>query len=1073
MRVPFKENFQKLHIPFALLKKFLPVGSLVIATLVCTVPGYAQNIIHVKGRIVNESGQPVSGASIVVKGSGTGVTSQENGSFEIDAAPKGILVISYVGMVEQELKVATSPLSVTLISEESGLNQVVVVGYGSQKKSDITGSVATVSSKALQETPTANIINSLKGRAAGVDIVSNSTAPGSSGQIRIRGNRSLVQEIAGNPSATAANNDALNGPLLVVDGIPYGGSVNDLNPDDISGIDILKDASATAIYGSRGSNGVLIITTNRGRTGKAVMSYNGYFGLTNALGEYKGFNGPEYAAYKDEAKAGNSVNPGTSNYGLSADETANLANGVSTDWQKLIYRQGYTTSHGLSLSGGNESTLFSLSGGYFREVGIIPGQDFSRYSLRTTIDHKISRRLKIGLNTMNSLAYTNSGGNPVGGLLRMSPLTLPYNADGSLNLLPLAGLLDAATVNPLTIIKSAGSIVNNNRRLRTFNSLYGEWEIIDALKYRVNLGLDYRQDQSGSYLGPNTFYNNSTSLAQASESVGNAEAWTYIIENLLTYDKTFREKHHITLTGLYSVQKDHNQASGIYGTGIPADYIQNYNLSLANTVSANTATTNPWAFSERGLISYMARLNYAYDNRYLLTATVRRDGSSVLSPGNQYFTYPAFAVGWNILNEKFMNNTGMFSALKLRGGWGLTSSQSINPYATLGLLGTNAYNFGPGTAGQNAGYLVQTLANKALKWQSTAQTNIGLDFGILQNRITGSIDVYTQRTNDILLPESLPASNGAGSTIVNAGKTKGHGVEVGISSINVRTPGGFTWSTDLNFSISREEIVALQDPTLKSDLGNGWFVGQPLSVIYDVKKSGIWQTADSVQAKSFGQKPGQIRPEDISGPGNDGKPDGKITADDRQIIGNFQPQWEGGLTNRFAYKGFDLSVVMFARMGMKVVVPYLMSDGGAQGYDFFNNSRVNSLKRDYWTPTNPTNKFPRPDAASDGTNYSSTLGYVDGSFIKIRNIILGYNLPAQWLNKAGISSLRIYFSAQNPFILYSPFVKDGYGPDTEGNGYGGVSTSTVGGTPVPGRAITVNLTAPSTRQFNFGVNLKF
>ncbi|HEY4154981.1 MAG TPA: TonB-dependent receptor plug domain-containing protein, partial [Puia sp.] len=288
MRVSSKENFQVAFSRIARLKKFLPVGSLAILAIAFSLPGYAQNTIHVTGNIKNESGQPVSGASVLVKGLRTGVTSQENGHFEIDAPTKGTLVVSYVGMVTQELNVGASPITVTLVSLETGLNQVVVVGYGSQKKSDITGSVVNVSSRTLQETPTANIISELKGRAAGVDIVSNSSYPGSSGQIRIRGNRSLVQEITGNPSATAANNDALNGPLLVVDGIPYGGSVNDLNPDDISGIDILKDASATAIYGSRGSNGVLIITTNRGKSGKAVMSYNGYFGLTNALGEYKG-----------------------------------------------------------------------------------------------------------------------------------------------------------------------------------------------------------------------------------------------------------------------------------------------------------------------------------------------------------------------------------------------------------------------------------------------------------------------------------------------------------------------------------------------------------------------------------------------------------------------------------------------------------------------------------------------------------------------------------------------------------------------------------------------------------------
>ncbi len=463
----------------------------------------------------------------------------------------------------------------------------------------------------------------------------------------------------------------------------------------------------------------------------------------------------------------------------------------------------------------------------------------------------------------------------------------------------------------------------------------------------------------------------------------------------------------------------------------------------------------------------MARVNYAFENRFLLTATVRTDGSSVLSTGNQYYTYPAFAVGWNMANEKFMDKASWVNNLKLRGGWGITSNQGINPYATLGALSTNAYNFGPGTAGQNIGYLVTSLANQNLKWQSTAETDIGLDFGILKNRITGTVDLYWQNTDNILLQESLPASNGAGSTIVNAGKTKGHGYEISISSINIQSPSGFTWSTDVNFSVDRNQIVQLQNPTLKQDIGNGWFVGQPISVIYDVKKIGIWQSKDMAEAATFGQLPGQIRVQDQNG-------DGKINASDAVILGNYQPKWIGGMTNRFVYKNFDLSVVMYARIGQMVDVPYITSDGGAQGFDFFNNSRNNQIKTNYWTPTNSTNGFPRPDASADKFIYASTLGYQDGSFIKVRSINLGYTLPSKMLSKAGISSMRVYVTCLNPFILYSPLVKDGLALDPEGNGYGGAVTSSATGiASAPQRSITVNLNDPPTRQFNIGLNLKF
>jgi len=1035
---------------------------------------YAQRPV-ISGKVFDvATNNPLIGVTVSLKGTQTGTFTNVNGSYHLSIPNSGdTLEFSFLGYLKRDFAVRERRfINVGLSATRQSLNEVVVVGYGTQQKSDVTGSIVTLKGSTILQVPSPNLIAGLQGRASGVDIVSNSSNPGAIPQIRIRGDRTLT--------TTASADDAQNGPLVVVDGIPYSGNINDINPDDIANVSILKDASATAIYGSRGSGGVIIITTKRGTPGRQVFTYNAYYGVDNITGEYPVFNGPQYAAYKTAAAAGNNVNPGTNAYGLTTAEAAGLAKGVSTDWQKLIFRQGYTDDQEISVAGGNQAIQYSMGAGYYKVQGVVPGQNFTRYSIHSTIDDQVNRHIKIGYTGINSMEYTNfGGGDPVGGLVRLSPLTAPYNADGSINLYPQIGALDANVVNPLTLITDQQAIVNNDRRLNTFNSLYGVWQIIPNLKYRINVGLNYSQDQSGTYFGPNTFANgNATALSQANESVGNSESYSATVENLLIFDKTFAGKHRLTFTGLYSVEKDHTQSSGIFGTGIPADYIQNYNLSLANTVNASNSSSNPWNYADRGLISYMARVNYSFENRFLLTATLRTDGSSVLSVGNQYYTYPAFAAGWNMTNERFMQHIKAISYLKLRAGWGITSSQSINPYSTLGALGVDYYNFGPGTAGQNTGYLVQTLGNKNLKWQSTAELNLGADFGLFNNRITGSIDVYNQNTNNILLSESLPPSNGAGSTIVNAGKTKGHGFEISVSSLNIRTHSGFTWRTDVNVSVNRNEVVALQNPTLLADIGNGWFVGQPLSVIYDVKKIGIWQTADSTQAASYGEKPGMIRVQDVGtttdAKGNpSGGPDGKINAADRQIIGNFEPRWTGGLTNTFSYKGIDLTVVMFARMGMMVVVPYVMSDGGAQGFDFFNNSRNNSLKRNYWTPNNPTNAFPQPNAATDYTNYSSTLGYVDGSFIKVRSIDLGYTIPPKVLEKAGISSLRVYLTVANPFILYSPFVKQGYGPDPEGNGYGGVSTSTVGGTPVPGRAITVNLNTPPTRQFNIGVNLQF
>jgi len=482
------------------------------------------------------------------------------------------------------------------------------------------------------------------------------------------------------------------------------------------------------------------------------------------------------------------------------------------------------------------------------------------------------------------------------------------------------------------------------------------------------------------------------------------------------------------------------------------------------------ADANNTGFSESGLISYMGRVNYAYDNRYLLTATVRVDGSSTLSPGHQYFTYPAIGLGWNVMEEKFAHDLTFLSGLKVRGGWGVSGNRNVSPYATLGLLSASTYNFGQSTSGQQLAYTVTSLPNYALSWQSTSQFDAGIDFGIFKNRVTGTIDAYKQQTKDILLSVNLPISNGANSTLKNLGKTEGKGVEISLSSLNIKNRSGFTWSTDLAFSFNREKITQLTTPSEMSNTGNGWFVGQPLTVIYDYKKIGIWQTDDSTKGllsqTSPKQYPGQIRVEDVNG-------DGKIDAADRQVLGSFQPKWEGGLTNRFTYKGFDLSVVVYARMGMKVLVPYFTADGGANGFPFFNQGRVNQVKVNYWTRSNPTNDFPAPDAGTDRLPFGSTLGYQDGSFIKCRSINLGYEFSSGLLKRLRASSLRVYVNVTNPFIIYSPFVKNGYGPDPEGNGYGGSVTPTgASDVSTPNRQISVNLNNPSTRQFIFGLNLK-
>ncbi len=1010
--------------------------------------------VQVSGRVVGENGDGLPGVNVQIKSTTRGTSTDVNGNYKLTVPDNAVLVFSYIGYVSQEVTVGgKSVIDITLASDDKTLNEVVVVGYGTQRKRDVTGAVVSVTEATLKEVPAPNLINQLKGRAAGVSIVSNGSTPGSQGTIRIRGNRSL----------TTGNGDGLDGPLVVVDGIPFGG-LNDINPDDIANLEILKDASATAIYGSRGAGGVILITTKRGKVGKPILTYDGYHGVTNIMGKYNVMNGAQYAKLKEQSAALNSQGAGTTAYPLTEEERANLAAGVSTDWQDLLYRQGFNTSHQLGLQGGVENTQYGLGLGYFNETGIMPNQNFQRMNVRATIDQKIGKRVKVGLNTINTLTFRNdpAGGGVPTELVRLSPLIKPYNDDGTILLNPKRGTIEAQAVTPLTLITRGNDILSNERAIRTFNSLYAEVGILDGLRYRFNAGLNYSQTSFNGYGPPNTFVNTGVDQNVSNADIRNTEFWDVNMQHLLYYDKTIAAKHRLGFTALYEITKNHNLGSSFNVKGVPADYIKTANFALASG-----QPTGSGSFGETGLVSYMARLNYTFNDKYVLTATFRRDGSSTLSPANRFFNYPAIGLSWNVIDEPFMKSIPAISNLKVRGGWGISGNRNVGAYATLGALSTGYYNFGTTTAGQALAYTVTQLPAGNLGWQSTAQSDIGLEIGLLDNRITGTFDAYFQQTKDILLSVNLPESNGANSTLKNLGRTEGRGFEASVTVDIFRNKGGFNWSTDLLYFFNREKITQLTTPTELDNKGNFWFVGQPLTVIYDYNKIGIWQQADVdngalKKQTSPVQLPGEIRVEDVDG-------NGVIDANDRKIVGNFQPAWEGGLTNRISYKGFDLSIVTFARRGMKVVVPYLSgTSGGGSGFGFLNQGRSNQLVMDYWTPENPTNAFPRPDAGGGVRNFTSTTSYQDGSFIKMRSINLGYTINGNVLNKIGVTSARIYLNATNPFILYSPLVRDGLAVDPEGNGYG----NTIQGGNF-NRFVTVNLNNPPVRQFTLGVNLKF
>ncbi len=1034
---------------------------LTIAMLVFATMAFAQNIT-VKGRVTEENGTAISSASVIVKGSSSGTSTDAAGNFSISVAKGATLIVSAVNHTTKQVKINdAADITIILASTNTTLTDVVVVGYGTQRKKDVTGSIVSVGEKALREVPVANLQSALQGRAAGLEIQKVGTRPGAGAVIRIRGERTI---------------NGSNDPLIILDGIPFeGGNLNDINPDEVASVDILKDASATAIYGSRGSNGVILITTKKGKPGEAKLSYNGYAGIVSVRTKYNVFNAQEYIAQRDLANAYN-ANP------YMAEELTNRAKGLSTDWQDLMYKNGYVTDQNLSVSGGSAGgSTYSLGGGYYKETTVLPGQDFGRYSLRATIDTRVGKKFKFGLNTMNTLSITNGSqfNNAMFPIITLSPLMQPYDSLGNIVLSPTGNTTDRVNqYNPLYLKDNNGSWVDKVRRLRTFNSLYAEYQIITGLKYRFNAGLDYRQQENDQFqksdkaLSPSYFRPKQGNTA----SVNNAEGYGYTLENILTYDKTIG-KHKFTVTGLYSFQEDHSHNTFVSKDSIDEDFIQFYNLGQANA-SNNVKPVVSGSEVSYALESYMGRLNYVYNDKYMATLTYRVDGSSRLAPGNKYHEYPAASFGWNISNEKFMERFTFLNNLKLRFGVGQTSNQSVNPYTSLGLVspynyngysspsvpgGTIRYNYGPSTI--VTGYNLVTLPNPNLDWEYTKTINAGLDFSFLHNRISGTLEWYKSTTDKILYGISLPVTSGvSGSFTTNIGEMENKGLEFTLSTVNVKLRNGFTWSTDLNLFGNRNKLLKLNDGFTKN-IASQLFIGQPLSAIYDYNKLGIWQLSEAAEAAKYGNQPGDIKLEDVNG-------DGKIDANnDRKIIGSGQAKIQGGLTNRFTYKNFDFSFVMYARFGGLVVSqihqPYAAYVNNPDGLR-------NTIKTNYWTPTNPSNDFPIAgylQRARPITTDWTTLGYYDASFIKMRSINLGYTLSSNLISRMKIQSFRAYIAVQNPFVLYSPYMRDAGGVDPEATGTGNQGIQNPGN--LSGRALTIGLNTPPTRSVNIGFNVTF
>ena len=1003
-----------------------------------------QQKVTVTGTVSDAAG-PLIGATIKVKGSSTGVVADMDGRFSIQANPSDVLEISYIGYVTQEVTVGNKTrLTIKLEEEKHNLNEVVVIGYGTQRREAVTGSVANISGSELNQIAATNAAQALQGRVAGVLMTQTSSKPGAEMQIRIRGQRSL---------------NASNDPLIVLDGIPFMGKLSDINPGDIKSMDILKDASATAIYGSRGANGVILITTVKGMQGTpAKVSYNAYVGFKTIFHKFPMMNGKDYSEMRKYAQWN------TGGYQNSVDESDDM----NTDWQDLFYRTGISHSHDVSVAGGTNGGSYSFGASYYHDEAVVPTQGYDRVSIRGNFDQSVGKYFRFGLSTNTNYHETTGQNINMYSVLSQSPLINPYDADGNMKERVRMPADDIYLVTKDVIENHKDNWLNEEKGLGTYNTMFAEVKCpwIEGLSYRVNVGLNYRSSKQGVFTGTGVGSSNADNPNSASVQQDVTKNW--VVENLLTYDRTFADKHHVNFTGLYSAEQTTFERTYMSGQSIPAEYFQYYNIGAATqNLAVDPSKQNYW---QSGLMSWMGRIMYTYDNKYMISAAVRSDGSSRLAKGHQWHTYPAVSAGWNISRESFLKDVKWIDNIKLRVGYGETSNQSIDPYSTLGALSTRPYNFG--SSNFNQGYYVASLPNKDLGWEYSSTWNFGVDFSFFSGRLSGTMEYYIQNTKDLLLSVSLPSTSGASSYMANVGKTRNTGFEFSLNGVILDNKNGWTWDAGINFYFNRNELVALASGA-KQDINNRWFVGHPIDVIYDYKKIGLWQEGDPyLNILEPGGNVGMIKVEYTGDYNADGTPTRQINTDDRQIM-DMEPDLVGGFNTNVYYKGFDFSLIGAFQIGGTLISALHSNIGYLNSLD----GRRGQIDVDYWTETNTDAKYPRPGGISSSNNpkYGSTLGYFDAGYLKVRAITLGYDFARfKAVKDFGISKLRAYFTVQNPFVLFSPFTNEcGLDPETNSITNDGITAVSMEGYTGAHTLPIVGYNTPATRNFLFGINLTF
>jgi TonB-linked SusC/RagA family outer membrane protein len=966
--------------------------------------------VNISGQVSDAIG-PLSGVSVVVKGTQRGVSTSTDGKYSISAAKGSILVFSSIGYDPKEIVVGDQTvINVTLTSGQSDLNEVVVVGYGTARKRDLTGSVASIKGAELNSVPSTNVIQSLAGRASGVNVSQNTGAPGAAISVRIRGTNSI---------------QGSNEPLYVVDGFPYSSSPTLLNNADIESVEVLKDASATAIYGSRGANGVVLITTKKGKTGKVVVDYDGYYGMQTLRKKLDLMNATEYANFYNEQAVNDKVNPR-----FTQDQINGFGEG--TDWQESIFQRAPMMNNSVTVSGGTEKTRFSVAASNFNQNGIVIGSDYVRNSLRLNLNSEISKMFKFDVSAIltrvneerKNLDRGNRGGSLLSAALSGYPTIGLYNPDGTYTKLAEAYTWGSnVIINPLNFIYQYKDVTRSNRVL-TNTSL--SFEPIKGLIFKTLAGIENTDDRNDIYR--TTKFVNSTGFA----SVSTPSVTSLLSENTVNYQKTLG-KHTFSALAGFTYQDYVSTSLLASGNGFISDNQETYDIGAAATQGVPASYYTKWA-----LLSYLSRVNYNYNDKLLATISFRADGSSRYSEGQKWGYFPSVALAYRLSQESFIKQYEVISDLKLRVGYGETGNTAINPYYTLNQLASGQVVFGDALT---TSYAPGTRLAGPLKWETTTQTDVGLDLGILNNRLSFTLDLYVKNTRDLLNNVSLPSSLGYAYTVQNIGKIQNKGIDMSVSA-DVLT-NEFKWQLGGNFSINRNKVIKLNNGSdilgetigaALSDNANILREGYPLGSFYGYVEKGYDQN-------------GLIAYEDFNS-------NGIRDAGDKRIIGNPNPKFTYGLTSNMSYKNFDLSIFIQGTQGNDI---YNLSAQG-QNYDY--GQGLNMLKEVYynhWTPTNVNAKYPVIKALSQAQ--MSNRFIEDGSFLRLKNIQVTYNLPLEKWKIKGLTKGQIYVSGQNLLTVtnYSWY-------DPEVNSYGS-SNSIVQGVD--------HYVYPTAKTVTFGVRASF